>query len=102
MNVIRMNQGYTSECLVVDEELNIDTTRFFNLLKDFDKSLQDGCINQSKELVVSQMFTIKLNYGLSEADYDRIIEWTKSIFPEGNRLKENLYAAKSMVKPFDL
>jgi len=29
---------------------------------------------------------------LSEAGYDKIIEWARSIFPEGNRLKENFYA----------
>jgi len=36
---------------------------------------------------------------LSEAGYDRIIEWTISILPEKNKLKENFYAAKSMMKP---
>jgi hypothetical protein len=35
---------------------------------------------------------------LSEAGYDRIIEWTRSILPEKNKLKENFYAAKSMMK----
>ena len=48
------------------------------------------------------MFTIKSDHELSDADYDKIIEWTRSILPEGNRLKENFYAAKSMMKPLDL
>jgi hypothetical protein len=39
MDVMRMNQGYTGECLVVDEEPNTDTTIFFDLLKDSDKPL---------------------------------------------------------------
>jgi len=39
---------------------------------------------------------------LSEAGYDKIIEWTRSILPEGNRLKENFYAAKFMMKPLGL
>jgi len=39
---------------------------------------------------------------LSEAGYDKIIEWTRSILPEGNRLKENFYAAKSMMKTLGL
>jgi hypothetical protein len=39
---------------------------------------------------------------LSEARYDKIIEWARSILPEGNRLKENFYAAKSMMKPLGL
>jgi len=39
MDVMRMNQGYIGECLVVDEEPNTDTTIFFDLLKDSDKLL---------------------------------------------------------------
>jgi len=39
---------------------------------------------------------------LSEAGYDEIIEWARSILPEGKKLKENFYAAKSMMKPFGL
>jgi hypothetical protein len=48
------------------------------------------------------VFTIKSDHGLNEADYDRIFEWTRSISLEGNRLKENFYIAKSIMKPLDL
>jgi hypothetical protein len=48
------------------------------------------------------VFTIKSDHGLSETGYDKIIEWARSILPEGNRLKENFYAAKSMMKPLGL
>jgi len=37
-----------------------------------------------KLLVVVQVFTIKSDYWLSEADYNKIVEWTRSILPEGN------------------
>jgi len=72
------------------------------MLKDYDKSLWDGCTNYSKLSVVAQVFTIKSNYGLNGDGYDRIIEWTKSILPEGNMLKENFYVVKSMMKRLDL
>jgi hypothetical protein len=39
MDVMRMNQGYVSQCQVVDEEPNADVARFFDLLKDSDKPL---------------------------------------------------------------
>jgi hypothetical protein len=71
-------------------------------LKDSDEPLWDGCTNHSKLSVVAQVFTIKSVYGLSEAGYDGIIEWTRSILSERNRLKEKLYAAKSMMKPLSL
>jgi len=48
------------------------------------------------------MFTIKSDYRLIEAGYDKIIEWVRSILLEGNRLKENFYDAKSIMKPFSL
>ena len=99
IDAMRMNQGHASQCPIVDEEPNADATRFFDLLKDFDEPLWDGCTNHNKLSTVAQVFTIKSDYGLSEAGYDRIIEWAISILPEGNRLKENFYVAKSMIKP---
>ena len=37
MDVMIMNQGCGSECLSIDEEPNVDATRFFELLKDSDE-----------------------------------------------------------------
>jgi len=79
MGEMRMNQGYADECSIVYEEPNADATRFFYLLKDSDKPLWDGCTNHNKLWVVAQVFTIKSNHEQSEASYDRIVEWVKSI-----------------------
>jgi hypothetical protein len=102
MDAMRMNQGNVSQCPIVEEELNADATRFFDLLKDSNELLWDGCTNHNKLSVVAQVFTIKSDHRLSEAGYDKIIEWARSILPEGNRLKENFYVAKSMMKPLSL
>jgi hypothetical protein len=48
------------------------------------------------------VFTIKSDHKLSKVGYDKIIEWARSILPERNKLKENFYAAKSMMKPLGL
>jgi hypothetical protein len=69
-----MNQGYTCECSIIDKELNADTTMIFKLLKDSHEPLWDGCTNHSKLLVVTQMFTIKSDHGLSVASYEKIIK----------------------------
>jgi len=102
MDAMRMNQGNVSQCPIVEEEPNADAERFFDLLKDFDEPLWDGCTNHSKLSVVAHVFTIKSDHGLSEGSYDKIMEWERSILPEGNKLKENLYAAKSIMKPLGL
>ena len=101
MDAMRMNQGNVSQCPIIEEEPNADAARFFDLLKDSDP-LWDGCTNHSKLSAVAQVFTIKSDHRLSEAGYDKIIEWARSILPEGNRLKENLYAVKSIMKPLGL
>jgi hypothetical protein len=48
------------------------------------------------------VFTIKSNHGLSKACYDIIVKWARNILSEGNKLKENLYATKSIMKPLGL
>jgi hypothetical protein len=74
MDAMRMSEGNVSECPIVEEEPNADATRFFDLLKDSDEPLWDGCMNHSKLLAVAQVFTIKSDHGLSEASYDKIIK----------------------------
>ena len=48
MDAMEMNQGHTSQCSIIDEELNVDVTRFFDFLKNSDKPLWNGCINHIK------------------------------------------------------
>jgi hypothetical protein len=48
MDVMRMNQGNVSQCLIVEEEPNANATRFFDLLKDFDEPFWDDYTNHSK------------------------------------------------------
>jgi hypothetical protein len=48
------------------------------------------------------VLTIKSDHGLNEADYDKIIEWLRSILLKENRMKENFYTAKFMMKPLGL
>ena len=79
MDAIRMNLDNVNQCPIVEEELNAEVAKFFDLLKDFDEPLWDGCTNHSKLLVVAHVLTIKSNCGLSKAGYDIIIEWMRSI-----------------------
>jgi hypothetical protein len=45
MDTIKMNHSYLSKDSCVDEELNINISRFFKFLKDFNELLRNGCIN---------------------------------------------------------
>jgi hypothetical protein len=53
INAMRMNHGYVSKCSIVNEEPNAGATRFFEVLKDSDKSLWGGCTNHSKLSIVA-------------------------------------------------
>ena len=48
MDVMRMSEGNVKECPIIEEEPNVDAVRFFDLLKDSDEPLWDGCTNHSK------------------------------------------------------
>jgi len=74
MDAMRMSEGNVRECPIIEEEPNADTARFFDLLKDSDEPLWDGCTNHGKLSAVAQMFTFKSDHGLSEVGYDKIIE----------------------------
>jgi len=102
VDAMRMNQGNVSQCPIIEEEPIADATRFFDLLKDSDEPLWDGCTNHNKLSAVAYVFTIKLDHGLSEAGYNKIMEWARSILLGGNRLKDNFYAVKFMMKPLGL
>ena len=56
----------------------------------------------SRKLLSGKQTWPKSDHEFSEADYDRIIEHAKSILPKGNKLKENFYVIKSMIKPLSL
>jgi len=102
MDAMRMNQGNVSQCPIIEEEPNADATKFFDKLKDSDEPLWDDCTNYSKLSTIAQVFTINSDYRVSEAGYDRIIKCVRSILPERNRLKENSYAIKFIMKPLGL
>ena len=57
----RINQGYASECSIINKEPNANATRFFELIKDFDEPLWDWCINHNILSVVAYCTTLKMH-----------------------------------------
>jgi hypothetical protein len=41
------------------------------------KPIWDECITHSNVFAIAQVFTTKLDYGLSETGYDKILKWRK-------------------------
>jgi hypothetical protein len=74
IDTMRINNDYAGECPIIYEKSNIDTIRFFGLLKNSDETLWDEYTNHNKLLGIARMFTMKSDYGLSKANYDTIID----------------------------
>ena len=83
MDAVRMSESNVSECPIVEEEPNTDAAKFFDLLKDYDEPLWDSCTNHNKLTAVAHVFTIKLDHRLSEAGYDKFIEWRRAFYLKG-------------------
>jgi hypothetical protein len=49
-------------------------------------------------LFIAHVFTIKSDYRMRRASYDTIVEWARSILPKRDKLKDNFYAVKSIMK----
>jgi hypothetical protein len=43
IDAMRMSEANVRECPIVEEEPNADAARFFDLLRDSDEPLWDGC-----------------------------------------------------------
>jgi len=48
MDAMRMNQYNASQCPIIEEKPNANAARYFDMLKDSNEPLWDGCTNHSK------------------------------------------------------
>ncbi|KAL9367393.1 hypothetical protein Peur_038592 [Populus x canadensis] len=92
--------GSTSSASNVHEAANDNTNPYRNMVMDAMR-MNQGNVSQCP-IVEKEPNADAARFFDFEAGYDKIIEWARSILPEGNRLKENFYAAKSMMKPLGL
>jgi len=102
MDAMWMNQGYASECPIVDEEPNAEVARFFDFLKTLTKHYEMGAqitVNYRSLHMCSPLSQIM---GWLRLIMTELLNEKKNILHEGNRLKENFYVAKSMIKPLGL
>ena len=66
IDAIIINQGDASECLIIDEEPNVDACRFFDILKYYEKLLWDKCTNniilrQLRQILFETPYLFKFN-----------------------------------------
>jgi hypothetical protein len=86
----------------LEEDLNPLPARFYNLLRDADKPLLDGCKKHTKLSAVTQLFNLTSDFFMSESCYERMIVIIKSMLPDSKRLPNNFYRSKRMVRELGL
>ncbi|KAK4435136.1 hypothetical protein Salat_0676900 [Sesamum alatum] len=92
-----------SSGFMCDEQLpNPEAQKFFNLLKDADEPLWDGCKNHTKLSTVAQLLSIKSEYNLPEAYYDRLMLTIKNMLSEDEKLPDNFYTTKKHLSTLGL
>ncbi|KAK2455713.1 hypothetical protein QL285_003139 [Trifolium repens] len=91
-----------SEDQNLEEDPNPSASNFYTLLRDADEPLWVGCHKHTKLSAVTQLLNLKSELNMSESCYDRMIVIIKSMLPETEKLQENFYRSKKMVKDLGL
>jgi len=66
----------------VEEDPNPSTAKFFNLLKDVDEPLWDGCKRHTKLSTTTQLLNLKSEFNMSVNCYDQMISLIKGMLPD--------------------
>ncbi|XP_074327242.1 uncharacterized protein LOC141665158 [Apium graveolens] len=80
-----------------EQPMNSDAKNFFKLLDDGSEPLWDGCTKQSKLSAVATLLNIKADH-MSHECFESLLKAIKSMLPDSDKLPENYYYCKKMVK----
>ncbi|XP_042432996.1 uncharacterized protein LOC122019608 [Zingiber officinale] len=97
-----MDQSFDWITISNEQPPNSEAQKFFDLLKDADEPLWNGCKNHTKLSAVTQLLNLKSEYNLPEACYDRLMSIIKSMLPESDNLPPNLYKTKKQLSNLGL
>ncbi|KAL4554780.1 hypothetical protein LXL04_037384 [Taraxacum kok-saghyz] len=71
---------------------------FYDALEEANEPLWDRCENYTKLQAASELLNWKSEYNVSEAAYDHILPIIKRMLPKGEKLVENFYETKKVLK----
>ncbi|XP_031110602.1 uncharacterized protein LOC116014792 isoform X1 [Ipomoea triloba] len=97
-----LNENERDNDTSLGELPNPSAREFFSLLNDADEALWDGCKKHSKLSAVSQLLNCKSECNMSDSSYDRLISIVKDMLHEGDKLPNNFYKTKKMMRKLGL
>ena len=85
-----------------DELINNDAEAFLKLLDEGSEQLWDGCTKHSILSAVATLLNIKADHNMSHECFEAILKAVKTMLPEGEKLPNNYYHAKKILKKLGL
>ena len=86
----------------INEELNKETKKFYNLLKDAEQKLYSGCQKIFRLSFIIHLFQIKCLYGWSNTSFDSLLKLLVEAFFQGNVLPNSTYDCQKIIKDLGL
>jgi hypothetical protein len=81
---------------------NEDAQRFYNLLKDAEQSLYEGCKNFSKLSAIVHLYHLKCISGWTNKSFTMLLQLLQDLLPLDAKLPKNCYEAKKITNKLGL
>ncbi|XP_042969067.1 uncharacterized protein LOC122301749 [Carya illinoinensis] len=76
--------------------------KFYNMLKDADEPLYEGCTKHTKFSAIVRLWNMKCLGGLSNSIFTELLEFVNELLPPGASLPKNAYEAKKYMNELGL
>ncbi|KAL8087839.1 hypothetical protein AgCh_037834 [Apium graveolens] len=87
---------------VREQPMNSDAKAFTKLLEDVREPLWHGCTKHTKLSAVATLLNIKADHNMSHECFESLLKAIKSMLPDNEKLPDNYYYCKKMVKKLGL
>ena len=87
---------------VAEESPNLEAQKFFDMLEAAKQSLYSGCEKHTQLSFVARLMNMKSENGFSQKCYDQFIDLVKEIVPEENKVADNFYESKKLMRGMGL
>ncbi|GKB51240.1 uncharacterized protein Tco_0901993 [Tanacetum coccineum] len=96
------NQNINDMLHDAEHNAELDMEKLQQLFVESEKPLYAGCTNFTKLLAVLRLLTVKVEYGLSDVGFNKLLELFNKMLPKNNELPTSTYQAKKLMCLFGL
>ncbi|GJZ99266.1 hypothetical protein Tco_0671817 [Tanacetum coccineum] len=101
-NCSSSNQNINDMLHDAEHNAELDMEKLQQLFVESEKPLYAGCTNFTKLLAVLRLLTVKVEYGLSDVGFNKLLELFNKMLPKNNELPTSTYQAKKLMCLFGL